>query len=164
MQVPGAKEVAVEFNSLSKTYNMAGWRVGMVVGNPDALASLFRIKSNVDSGLFRPVQEAAIRALDLPHEWIESRNRIYQVRRDIAVEGLTAIGWDAPTPKATLYLWTRVPKGWDAEGFATMLLDDTGVSVAPGSFFGKGGDGYIRISLTAPNERIEEAMDRLRRL
>jgi LL-diaminopimelate aminotransferase len=161
MQVPGAKKVAVEFNSLSKTYNMAGWRVGMVVGNPYVLASLFRMKSNVDSGLFLPVQEAAIRALSVPHEWIEARNRIYQARREIALDGLSALGWAIQASRATLYLWTRVPTGWNSEGFATMLLNEVGVSVAPGSFFGQGGEGYIRISLTAPDERIAEAMDRL---
>jgi len=164
MQVPGAKDVVVEFNSLSKTYNMAGWRVGMAVGNPEVLGSLFRIKSNVDSGLFLPVQEAAIRALAVPREWIEKRNRIYQARMEIALDGLSALGWDVPASKATLYLWTQVPEGWDSEGFATMLLNDAGVSVAPGSFFGKSGEGYIRISLTAPNFRIEEAMERLHTL
>jgi len=135
MQVPGAKEVTVEFNSLSKTYNMAGWRVGMAVGNPDVLAALFRIKSNVDSGLFLPVQEAAIRALLVPRDWIEERNGIYQARRKIALDGLTALGWDVAASRATLYLWVRIPKGRDSEGFATMLLNEAHMSVAPGSFF-----------------------------
>ena len=161
LQVPGAKEVAVEFNSLSKTYNMAGWRVGMAVGNRDVLKSLFGVESNVVSGIFLPVQEAAIRALSVPHDWIEARNRIYQERRKIALDGLAALGWDVPASRATLYLWARIPEGYDSEGFATKLLNEAGVSVAPGSFFGEGGEGYVRISLTAPDARIAEAMDRL---
>ncbi len=161
LQVPGAKEVAVEFNSLSKTYNMAGWRVGMAVGNRDVLKSLFGVKSNVDSGLFLPVQEAAIRALSASHDWIEARNGIYQARRQIALDGLTALSWEVPASRATLYLWARIPVGHTSEGFATKLLNEAGVSVAPGSFFGQGGEGYVRISLTAPDDRIAEAMDRL---
>jgi len=161
LQVEGAREVAIEFNSLSKMYNMAGWRVGMAVGNRDVLKSLFGVESNVVSGIFLPVQEAAIRALSVPHDWIEARNRIYQERRKIALDGLAALGWDVPASRATLYLWARIPEGYDSEGFATKLLNEAGVSVAPGSFFGEGGEGYVRISLTAPDARIAEAMDRL---
>jgi LL-diaminopimelate aminotransferase len=164
MQIPGAKEVAVEFNSLSKTYNMAGWRVGMAVGNPDALASLYRVKSNVDSGQFRPVQEAAARALAIPDEWIETRNRIYKERMQTAISGLASLGLPVTPPQATFYIWTRVPEEWDSEGFATVLLEKAGVSVAPGSFFGKNGEGYIRISLTSPEPRIAEAVDRIRKV
>ena len=111
LQIPGAKEVAVEFNSLSKTYNMAGWRVGMAVGNPDALASLYRVKSNVDSGQFRPVQEAAARALAIPGEWIEVRNRTYKERMWTAISGLASLGLPVTPPQATLYIWTRIPEG-----------------------------------------------------
>ncbi len=161
LQVPGAKEVAVEFNSLSKTFNMAGWRVGMAVGNPDALQSLFTIKSNVDSGIFLPVQKAAIRALEIPPDWVEARNRTYRRRRDTALAGLAALGWEVLPSRASLYLWVRIPAGYDSEGFATMLLDEAGVSVAPGSFFGRGGEGDVRISITAPDDRIAAAMDRL---
>jgi len=164
LQVPGAKKVAVEFNSLSKTYNMAGWRVGMAVGNPDVLASLSRVKSNVDSGQFRPVQEAAARALAIPEEWIEARNRIYKERMWTAISGLASLGLPVTPPQATLYIWTRVPEGWDSEGFATVLLEKAGVAVAPGSFFGERGEGYIRISLTSPEPRIAEAVDRIRKV
>jgi len=164
LQVPGASEVTVEFNSLSKTYNMAGWRVGMAVGNSDVLTSLFRVKSNVDSGQFLPVQEAAVRALETPQEWIEERNGIYQTRRKIALAGLAALGWDVVASPATLYLWAQIPAGQDSEGLATKLLNEAGVSVAPGSFFGDAGEGYVRISLTTPEERIAEAMERLSHL
>ncbi len=163
LQVPGAKEVAVEFNSLSKTYNMAGWRVGIAAGNPDVLASLFAIKSNVDSGQFLPVQEAAARALETPEDWIKARNRIYKERISTAVSGLAALGFPVSPQKATFYIWTRVPEGQNSEGFATALLENTGVSVAPGSFFGEKGEGYIRISLTSPKAHIAEAMDRIRK-
>jgi len=161
LQVPGAVDVAVEFNSLSKTYNMAGWRVGMAVGNSDVLASLSRVKSNVDSGQFLPVQEAAVRALTIPQEWIEARNRIYKQRMQTAISGLASLGFSVTPPKATFYIWTRVPEGWNSEGFASALLENAGVSVAPGSFFGKNGEGYIRISLTSPEPRVAEAIDRI---
>jgi len=164
LQIPGAKEVAVEFNSLSKTYNMAGWRAGMAVGNPDVLASLSRVKSNVDSGQFRPVQEAAARALAIPGEWIEVRNRTYKERMRTAISGLASLGFPVTPPSATFYIWTRVPEGWNSEGFATALLEKAGVAVAPGSFFGEQGEGYIRISLTSPEPRIAEAVDRIRKV
>lgn len=161
LQVPGAVDVAVEFNSLSKTYNMAGWRVGMAVGNPGVLTSLSRVKSNVDSGQFLPVQEAAARALTIPQEWNDARNRIYKERMQTAISGLTSLGFPVTPPKATFYIWTAVPEGWDSEGFASALLENAGVSVAPGSFFGENGEGYIRISLTSPEPRIAEAIDRI---
>ncbi len=164
LQVPEAVEVAVEFNSLSKTYNMAGWRVGMAVGNSDVLASLSRVKSNVDSGQFLPVQEAAARALAIPQEWIEARNQIYKERMQTAIAGLASLGFSVTPPSATLYIWTRIPEGWDSEGFATVLLEKAGVAVAPGSFFGEQGEGYIRISLTSPEPRIAEAVDRIRKV
>ena len=169
LQVDGAAEVAVEFNSLSKTCNMAGWRVGMAVGNSDALASLAQVKSNVDSGIFRPLQEAAIRALSADPEWLSARNKVYRERLDIILEGLKAVGMEASRPRATLYAWARIPepaKGqvppeWESEQFALALLEQTGVAVAPGPFFGPAGEGYVRISVTAPTERIQEAMERL---
>jgi LL-diaminopimelate aminotransferase len=164
LQVPGAKEVAVEFNSLSKTYNMAGWRAGMAVGNPDVLASLSRVKSNIDSGQFRPVQEAAARALAIPEKWIEARNRIYKERMRTAISGLASLGLPVTPPQATLYIWTRVPEGWTSKGFATVLLEKAGVSVAPGSFFGENGEGYVRISLTSPEPRIAEAINRIQKV
>ena len=164
LQADGASDVAVEFNSLSKTYNMAGWRVGMAVGNADVLAALAQVKSNVDSGLFRPVQEAAVRALATSPEWVSARNEVYLERMELISEGLYAAGMEASRPRATLYAWASVPAGWaSAEEFALALLEQTGISVAPGSFFGSAGEGYVRVSVTAPTERIREAMRRLRR-
>jgi LL-diaminopimelate aminotransferase len=165
LQVPGASEVAVEFNSLSKTYNMAGWRVGMAVGNAEALASLAQVKSNVDSGIFRPVQEAAVRALSTDSEWLAARNEVYQERLEIAVEGLDAVGMRVSRPRATLYAWARIPDsaGSTSEAFALALLERTGVAIAPGSFFGSAGEGYVRFSVTAPTARVREAVTRIRR-
>jgi LL-diaminopimelate aminotransferase len=184
LQVPGASEVAVEFNSLSKTCNMAGWRVGMAVGNAEALAALAQLKSNIDSGIFRPIQEAAAHALRLDPQWIAERNLIYRERLELVLEGLEACGLEADRPRATLYVWARVPdshlvlpRSGDeegakdvmdtrlsaSEGFAGAVLNATGVALAPGSFFGPGGEGYVRISVTAPTQKIREAMDRLRR-
>jgi len=164
LQVDGASEVAVELNSLSKTFNMAGWRVGMAVGNGDALAALALVKSNMDSGIFRPLQEAAVRALSVAPEWLAGRNEIYRERLDIIAEGLSAAGIEAMRPRATLYAWVRAPDGWaSSEEFARALLERAGVAVAPGSFFGPAGARYVRVSATAPTERIREAMERLRR-
>ena len=163
LQVDGAPDVAVEFNSLSKTYNMAGWRVGMAVGNADALAALAQVKSNIDSGAFHPLQEAATRALSVDREWLAARNGVYRERMDVVLEALDAVGMKASRPRATLYLWPQVPPGWTSETFALTLLEQTGVAIAPGLFFGPGGEGYIRISVTAPTARLREAMGRLRR-
>ncbi len=162
LQVPGAVEVAIEFHSLSKTFNMPGWRVGMAVGNPDALALLSLVKSNVDSGIFAPLQAAAACALSTDEGWIASRNAVYQERLSLLHGGLARLGLEASMPRATLYLWARVPPGRASEEFASRLLDETGVAVAPGSFFGPGGEGYVRVSATAPTERIRRAVDRLR--
>jgi LL-diaminopimelate aminotransferase len=169
LQVPGALDVAVEFNSLSKTANMAGWRVGMAAGNAQALKALAQVKSNIDSGIFRPLQEAAIEALSVDRGWLADRNRIYQERLELLAEALRGLGLEPPCPRATLYLWTRIPGGdagetslrWTSQGFATTLLEETGIAVAPGSFFGPGGEGYVRVSATAPTARIREARRRL---
>jgi LL-diaminopimelate aminotransferase len=163
LQVDGASDVALEFNSLSKTCNMAGWRVGMAVGNASALASLAQVKSNMDSGLFRPLQEAAVRALSVDPAWLTARNGVYRERLEIILEGLDAAGMEASRPRATLYIWARIPSGWTSEAFALRLLERTGVAVAPGSFFGRAGEGYVRISATAPTARVREATMRLRR-
>ena len=166
LQVDGALEVAVEFNSLSKMANMAGWRVGMVVGNAEAVAALGQVKSNIDSGIFQPLQEAAVQALSIAPDWITARNAIYRERMEIVVTGVTAAGMVAGRPRATLYVWTPIPPGWTSRGgtaeeFGLRLLNETGVAVAPGSFFGPGGEGYVRISVTAPTERLREAVRRL---
>ena len=161
LHVAGAADVAIEFNSLSKTYNMAGWRIGYAVGNVEALELLRRIKSNVDSGLFHPLQRAAIVALGTDEAWIEERNSIYRERLGILVDTLTAAGLISALPRATHYLWTRIPDGETAEPFALRLLNETGIAVAPGTFFGPGGEGFVRVSATAPTGRIREAAERL---
>ncbi len=163
LEVDGALGVAVEFNSLSKTYNMAGWRIGMAVGNRDAIGALAQVKSNVDSGLFHPLQEAAICALATEPDWIEARNAIYRERLQILADGLREIGIVAPMPKASLYLWVPLPEASkrDSDHLAKMWLEQAGVAVAPGGFFGPSGAGYVRISATAPTERIREAVARL---
>ncbi|MBN1886366.1 MAG: aminotransferase class I/II-fold pyridoxal phosphate-dependent enzyme [Thermoflexales bacterium] len=162
LQVPGASEVAIEFNSLSKTWNMPGWRIGMAVGNSQALAALAQLKSNVDSGIFRPLQEAAAQALSINQERVEARNALYRERLELVLEALEAVGWPAPYPRASLYAWARIPAGQSAEALALALLEQTGVALAPGTFFGASGEGYVRISVTAPTPRVREAMERLR--
>jgi LL-diaminopimelate aminotransferase len=162
LEFPGAEDVAVEFNSLSKTYNMGGWRIGMAVGNADALAALAQVKSNVDTGIFPAVQRAAIAALNGDHAFIAERNAVYQRRRDLLVEGLRAAGLACEPPRATLYVWARVPPGWTSADFARHVLEQAGVWLTPGTFFGAHGEGYLRVSVTTPEERIQEAMERLR--
>ena len=161
LQVSGASEVAIEFNSLSKTWNMAGWRIGIAVGNAEALRALAQLKSNVDSGIFRPVQEAAARALSVDPGWVAARNAIYRERMDIVLDGLDAMGIVHHRPRATLYVWAQTPPGWASEPFARAVLEQAGIALAPGSFFGPAGEGFVRLSVTAPTPRIREAMARL---
>jgi LL-diaminopimelate aminotransferase len=161
MQVPGAKEVGVEFHSLSKSYNMTGWRVGMVVGNAQMVDALMRLKSNLDSGIPQAIQYAAIEALQGNQECIEEHNVIYQRRRDQMVKVLREIGFQVRPPKASLYLWARVPQGYTSLEFATRLLEEAGVVVTPGTGYGKYGEGYIRLSLTVPDDKIEKGLARL---
>ena len=163
LQIPGAADLAVEFNSFSKSWNMAGWRVGMAVGNAQALDALAQVKSNVDSGIFRPLQEAAVQALATDSDWVLERNQVYQARRDLILTHLAAAGISAARPQATLYVWARVPASASSESWALELLHTTGVAVAPGSFFGPGGEGFVRLSVTAPTDRIRTAMTRLGR-
>ena len=162
LQVPGAHEVAIEFNSLSKTYNMAGWRVGMAVGNAMAVSALARLKSNIDSGLPRPVQDAAVAALTGDQSWLVERNAIYRKRREIILAALADVGMPARVPQATLYVWAQVPAGMSSLEFTDALLEEQGVALAPGTAFGPHGEGYVRISVGAPTQRIREAMGRLR--
>ena len=165
LQVEGAREVTVEFNSLSKTYNMAGWRVGMAVGNAEALSALAQVSFNTSMGLFGPVQVAAVEALTGNQDWIGERNKVYQERRDIVVEGLRAAGLKVPYPRATLYVWAKLPEGYtDSLDFSKMVLDQTGVWLSSGVFFGQGGEGYVRATLTAPTDTLREAMNRLQGL
>ncbi len=162
LEVPGAAEVVVELHSLSKTYNMAGFRIGMLVGNPALVDAVGRLKSNIDSGIFRPVQYAAIEALQMPSSWLEQRNAIYQRRRNLLVAGCNDIGMHTQETKAGLYIWSAVPAEFSARDFANWLFDKTGVFVTPGTNFGEAGEGYVRISMTVPEERIETALTRMR--
>ena len=162
MQVPSAKEVAVEFNSLSKTYNMAGWRLGMAVGNADVIDYIFNYKSQVDSSGFTPVFAAGAAALTSDQSWIEERNLVYKKRRDIVVKGLLEAGFKLTPPKAAIYVWAALPNGEkDSTSFCAKLLEDTGVSTTPGVVYGPQGEGFIRVSLVTPTDRMEEAMQRL---
>ncbi len=163
LEVPGAKEVGVEFNSLSKPYNMTGWRIGMAVGNQEIVSAMATVKNNVDSGVFNAVQLAAITALESPDSQIDNLNKIYQKRRDLAYETLASVGIKARKPKATFYMWCKVPEGYTSASFATLLLDKAGVVVTPGGAYGSYGEGYFRISLTSPDARLAEAMDRIRK-
>jgi len=164
LQVPGAKEVAVEFNSLSKTYNMAGWRVGMAVGNAEAIRALTTIKTNVDSGIFRPIQDAAVAALTGDQSWIPDRNMIYQRRRDVILGWLPTVGMSAQPPKGGLYVWARVPEGVEEDAFALEVLEKVGVWLTPGTAFGQYGKGFMRISVCVPEEKLQEAGERLSKL
>jgi LL-diaminopimelate aminotransferase len=163
LEVEGAREVGVELHSLSKTYNMTGWRIGFAVGNREVLAGLGKIKSNLDSGVFQAVQEAAIVALATGDDILAPLRRTYQQRRDALLEGLRASGIEARTPRATFYLWARVPAGFNSASFAVHLLDRAGVLATPGNGFGEPGEGYIRFALTVPVERMKEAAERIRR-
>lgn len=164
LEIPGAKDVAVEFNSLSKTYNMAGWRVGMAVGNPVALEALSRVKSNVDTGIPNAIQLASAAALTADQAWLQERNAIYSARRDILVDGLSAAGFEASKPKATLYVWARTPAGWADDEFAMYALDKAGVWLTPGREYGHHGEGYVRASLAVPEADMKEAVRRLKAL
>jgi len=165
LQIPGASEVAVELHSLSKTYNMAGFRMGMLVGNPELVDAVGRLKSNIDSGIFRPIQYAAIEALHLPVSWIERRNAIYQKRRDLFIEGCRAMGMRTRIAQAGLYIWASIPDNFlytTSRDFCSWLFDKTGVFITPGTNFGNLGEGFVRISITAPDERIETAIQRMK--
>lgn len=164
LEVPGAKDVAVEFHSLSKTFNMTGWRVGMMVGNQTAVEALGRVKTNVDSGIFEALQLASIAALDADPAWITERNGRFQQRRDSIIATLSRIGIEAPAPKASLYVWAPVPDGYTSVDFSLRVLDDAAVWLTPGVGFGAHGEGYFRISLTVPDHRLVEALERLERL
>jgi len=162
LEIEGAREVAVEFHSLSKTYSMTGWRLGFCVGNGAALAGLGKVKTNVDSGVFQAVQYAGIAALTGPQELPEQYRRTYQKRRDVAVGGLKALGWDVDVPKGTFFVWAPVPGGLASRSFATRLLEEVGVVVTPGVGFGPSGEGFYRIALTVAEARLAEAMERLK--
>ena len=161
LQVKGAREIGIEFHSLSKTYTMTGWRIGWAAGNKDAIEVLGRFKSNVDSGVFQAIQYAAIEALRGPWDSIEQANRIYEERRNIAQAGLEKMGWTVKPPQATFYFWAPVPKGFTSASFAEEVLEKTGVIITPGNGYGEYGEGYFRIALTVNKERMQEAFDRM---
>ena len=164
MQVPGAKDVGIEFHSLSKTYNMTGWRIGFAVGNREVLAGLGKIKTNLDSGVFQAIQEAAIVALNTKDSILSTIRRTYQERRDTLYTGLKKIGMHLIKPQATFYLWAGIPSQFDSMGFVKHLLNRAGVLATPGNGFGDAGEGYVRFALTAPVERIQEAVERIRKI
>ncbi len=160
LAIPGAMDVTLEFNSLSKSHNLAGWRVAMAVGNRDAVKALGLVKSNIDSGIALPVQEMAIEALTGDQSWLKGLSRVYTERMEAAIGALQRMGLGVRRPAGAIYIWAPVPKGWTSAQFCQELLQNTGVSLAPGSAFGDHGEGYARISLVQPVERIREAMQR----
>ena len=161
LQVPGAKDVAIEFHSLSKSYNMTGWRIGFVVGNAIGIKGLGQVKSNVDSGVFKAIQRAAIAAYSTSDAEKQAMIAIYQKRRDMIIEGLRSLGWPIEPPKASLYIWVPVPNGYTSNEFVTLLLEKCGIVVPPGSGYGKYGEGFFRMGITIAEERIQEAIQRM---
>ena len=163
LEIPGAKDVAIEFHSLSKTFAMTGWRIGMAVGNPGIVDALRRVKSNLDSGVFQAVQRAAVVALTHnPLDVAARHSQIYQERRDLLVNGLRSIGISVDMPSATFYVWPRVPDGFSSAEFVGMLIDEAGIVCTPGNGFGPHGEGFVRMALTAPVERLQQAINRMK--
>jgi alanine-synthesizing transaminase len=167
LATPGAKDVGVEIFTLSKSYNMAGWRVGFAAGNPKVIASLAKIKSYMDYGIFTPIQVAAITALDSPEENLRKLAAVYQERRNIMVEGMNRMGWPVEKPKAAMYLWAKIPKKYEKMSsidFSMMLLKEAAVAISPGSGFGALGEGYVRIALVENKDRIRQALRNMKKL
>jgi len=162
LEIPGAKEIGVEFHTLSKTYNMAGWRVGFVVGNRHIIQGLRTLKTNLDYGIFAVLQTAAETALKLPDSYLQTVQARYRTRRDFLIQGLAELGWTVPKTRATMYLWVPCPLGMGSTDFALKVLQETGVVVTPGNAFGSGGEGYVRVSLIAECDRLAEALARLK--
>ena len=163
LETSGGKEVGVEFNSLSKTYNMTGWRIAFAVGNPEVIAALGKVKSNVDMGIFEPIQYAGVAALTGPQECVEEMRRLYEGRRDVLVEGLRGLGWPVEKPKATFFVWMHVPEeGTDSASFASKVLERAHVVITPGIGFGRHGEGYVRVALTVDEPTLEITIKRLR--
>ncbi len=168
LQAEGALDCAIEFHSLSKTYNMTGWRIGFAAGCGELVSGLAKLKSNVDSNAFMAIERAAAAALSGPQECVEKMRELYAQRRDWLVDGLNSIGWPVPRPRATFYVWAPVPRGYDSAGFAAALLREAGILVTPGTAYGKNGEGFVRFSLTMKADdvkgRIEEAVARIARM
>ncbi len=163
LEVEGAKDVGVEFHSLSKTFNMTGWRIGFAVGNKSVLAGLGKVKSNLDSGAFQAIQEAGISALESGDHLVDGLRKIYQERRDVFVPGLRQLGLDVELPPAAFYVWIGVPNGYTSTSFTAHLLETTGIVSTPGNGFGDPGEGYVRMTLTTSKERLTEALERMRK-
>jgi LL-diaminopimelate aminotransferase len=164
LEVEGAKEVGIEFHSLSKTFNMTGWRIGFAVGHSEIVSALGRLKTNIDSGVFQAIQEAGIEALNHFDTPLPEIIKIYERRRDVLVKGLREIGLDVDLPKATFYLWFQVPRGYTSAQFATLLIEQAGIVATPGNGFGEAGEGYIRMAMTVDEKRLQEAIERLKRI
>jgi len=164
LQVPGAKNVGIEFHSLSKTYNMTGWRIAFAVGNKDAIAGLGKIKTNIDSGIFQAIQEAGIEALNTDDKVLQKLRNRYQKRRDVLYNGLTKLGLEVNRPSATFYLWVKCPKGYTSSELTAHILNKAGVLTTPGNGFGAPGEGYIRFALTVSQKRTKEAVDRIAKI
>jgi LL-diaminopimelate aminotransferase len=162
LEFPGAKDVGIEFGSLSKSYNMTGWRIGWAAGHPKVVEALGRIKSNIDSGVFQAIQYAGIKALTGPQDCTEAISKVYQERRDIIIDGFNSLGWNLKKPKSTIYVWAPVPKGYNSITFAEHVFEKTGVVVTPGNGYGEYGEGYFRIALTVEQEKAQEAIQRLK--
>ncbi len=163
LATPGAKDVGVEFFSFSKPFNMTGWRVGFAVGNQEILAHLWRLKTNMDSGMFDALQRTAAFILDGPWDSVREMCEIYRIRRDLLSDALVSVGMQVPKPKATVYMWVPVPEGYTSGSFSEHLLDQAGVVVTPGLGYGPGGEGFVRLSLTTPDDRIAEAVERIQK-
>jgi LL-diaminopimelate aminotransferase len=164
LEVEGGREVGIEFHSLSKTFNMTGWRIGMAVGNPELVGGLAQAKSNLDSGIFQAIQEAGIEALRLGDQIVEPSRKVYQERRDILVDGLRAVGLECDKPRATFYVWVSCPRGLSSADFTAKLLDEAGVVTTPGNGFGEAGEGYVRFTVCVDKERLREVAERIRRV
>jgi LL-diaminopimelate aminotransferase len=164
LATPGAKDVGIEVFSLSKTYNMTGWRSGAVVGNPEVVSAYWQLKTNLDSGMFEAVQDASVTALDSDQADVAAMCEIYRRRRDILVDALNAIGLDVTPPKGAIYVWARVPEGETSASFTEKVLEDAAVVISPGSAYGASGEGFVRMSLTTPDARLVEAAERIARL
>jgi len=161
LEAEGARDVGIEFHSLSKSFNMTGWRIGWALGNATLIDALFRVKDNLDSGIAQAIQRMAITALDGPQDCIEEHNAVYQHRRDVLVEALRACGMRVEPPKASLYIWARIPEGFTSTDFSTRLIEEIGVVLTPGSGYGEYGEGFVRLSITTPTERVEEGARRM---
>jgi LL-diaminopimelate aminotransferase len=162
LQVDGARDIAIEFHSCSKSYNMTGWRIGYVVGCVQGIKGLSQVKTNVDSGVFKAIQKAAIAAFKTDEAELQELMSIYQYRRDLVIEGLRSLGWQIEAPKATLYVWVPVPQGYTSKDFVTLLLEKCGIIVPPGNGYGDLGEGFFRIALTVADSRLQEAIERMR--